>query len=59
MVKQRYELTGRQVQNLKAIILDANMKGEAARVVVELLDILDRPVVEAAKDDLHSEHKHT
>lgn len=52
----KFELTTQQAQNLKALILDANIKGSAARVVVELIDVLDNPVNEDRADDLHSEH---
>lgn len=52
----KYELTDRQVQNLKALIMDANIKGAAAHAVVGLLMVLDSPVDEVKEDDLHSEH---
>lgn len=52
----RYELTEQQVQNLKAFIMDANIKGSAAYVVVELIAVLDNPVKKAREDDLHREH---
>lgn len=51
-----YELTDKQVQNLKAIIMDANIKGSAAQLIVELLKALDNPVVWDTENDLHSEH---
>lgn len=52
----QYELTEQQVQNMKAIIMDANIKGATANVIVELLKVLDNPVVKGKKNDLHSEH---
>jgi len=52
----RYEFTDQQVQNMKAFILDANIKGSVAHVVVELIDVLDNPVKEKPQDDLHGEH---
>lgn len=53
----RYELTEKQVQNLKALIMDANIKGAAAPAIVELLTSLDKPVVEDKENDLRCEHK--
>lgn len=52
----KYELTDQQVQNLKALIMDANIKGSVARTVAGLLDVLDNPVSEGKDDDLRSEH---
>jgi len=52
----RYEFTVKQAQNLKALIMDANIKGSAAEAVVELLTCLDNPVGEKKNNDLHSEH---
>lgn len=52
----RYEFTEKQAQNMRALIMDANIKGSAAEVVVELLKCLENPVVEREPDDLHSEH---
>ncbi len=42
----KYEFTEQQVQNLKAIILDANIKGAMASIIIELLRALDSPVIE-------------
>lgn len=55
----RYEFIEEQVQSLKAIILDANIKGSAAGVVVGLLAALDEPVDEVKPDDLRGEHNDT
>jgi len=52
----RYEFNERQVQNLKALIMDANIKGAAAPAIVELIKVLDNPIVEVKEDDLRSEH---
>lgn len=52
----KYELTERQVQNLKSLIMDANIKGSVASAIVELLRVFNNPVVEAGDNDLHSEH---
>jgi len=52
----RYEFTEPQVQNLKALIMDANIKGSAAEAVVELLKCLDNPVGDQENHDLHKEH---
>jgi len=52
----KYELTLKQVQNLKALIMDANIKGSAASVVVGLLICLDSPVEDSKANDLHGEH---
>ena len=52
----RYELTDLQVENLKALILDATIKGSAAHVIVELLGVLDNPVNEDQDIDLHGKH---
>lgn len=52
----KYEFTEQQVQNLKALIMDVNIKGAAAPVIVELLQVLENPIVEVKEDDLHGEH---
>jgi len=52
----KYELTEQQVQNLKALIMDANIKGAAAPTIVELINVLDCPVVEVKDNDLHRKH---
>lgn len=52
----KYELTDQQVQNLKALIMDANIKGAAAPAIVELLRVLDNPVTDIQNDDIHSKH---
>lgn len=51
-----FEFTDQQVQNLKALIMDANIKGAVAPVIVELLKVLENPVVENEEDDLHRKH---
>ncbi len=51
-----YELTRLQAKNLQALILDSNIKGSAAREIVDLLSALDRPVGKGKKDDLHRKH---
>lgn len=52
----KYELTDQQAQNLKALLMDANIKGSAAVVVVELVHVLENPVDEVTDSDLHGEH---
>ena len=52
----KYELTDKQVQNLKALIMDSNIKGAVAPVIVELVRALENPVVEVKEDDLHGKH---
>lgn len=52
----KYELSDQQVRNLKAIIMDANIKGEVAPMIIGLLQALDNPVHEVTDSDLHSEH---
>lgn len=52
----RYEFTEQQVQNLKALIMDANIKGAAAPAVVELMRVLENPVEKVKEDDLLCEH---
>lgn len=42
----KIELTEQQVQNLKAIVLDANIKGAMAGVIIDLLKALDTPIIE-------------
>lgn len=54
----KYELTEQQVQNLKALIMDANIKGATAPVIVELMKVLDNPVGDKKRNDLHGEHNH-
>lgn len=55
----KYEFTEKQVENLKALILDANIKGAVAPVIVELLGVLAHPVGKDCSNDLHSEHNDT
>lgn len=52
----RYEFTVQQVQNLKALIMDANIKGSAAVAIAELIRVLDNPVDRVCDNDLHGEH---
>lgn len=54
-----YELTVPQVQNLKALLMDANIKGSAASMIVELVNVLDHPVKEDKVSDIHGEHNDT
>lgn len=51
-----YKLTPKQVQNLRALIMDATIKGNAAQAIVDLIKALEHPVVKAKKSDLHSKH---
>ncbi len=51
-----YELNEKQVQNLQAIILDADIKGRAASAVCDLLNALHGPVSEKKEDGLRGEH---
>lgn len=52
----KYELTDKQVENMRAFLMDANIKGSAAVVVVELMQVLDHPVDEVTDSDLHGKH---
>jgi len=52
----KYELTDQQAENLKALLMDSNIKGSAAATIVELIDVLNHPVDEVKDRDLHSEH---
>lgn len=52
----KYELTGQQAENLKALIMDANIKGSAASTIVELIHVLENPVDEVKDSDLHGKH---
>ena len=42
----KFELTEQQVQNLKAIVMDANIKGSMAPVIVDLMKALETPITE-------------
>lgn len=52
----KYELSNQQVENLVALIMDANIKGSAAQTIVELLNVLGNPVKKGKRNDLHREH---
>lgn len=52
----KYEFTGQQVQNLRAMLMDANIKGAAASTILDLMHALDHPVNEVKDSDLHGEH---
>lgn len=52
----QYELTDKQVQNLKAFLMDANIKGSVATVIVGLMNVLDNPIKKVKEDDIHGEH---
>ncbi len=55
----KYEFTEQQVQNMRAFLMDANIKGSAAVAVVELMGALSHPVEESKDNDLHREHNDT
>jgi len=46
----KFEFSTQQIQNLKTIILDANIKGSMAPVILGLLHILENPIKESFKD---------
>ena len=52
----KYEFTEQQVENLRALIMDANIKGAVAPVIVELMRVLENPVEKVKEDDLLREH---
>lgn len=55
--KLSFEFTGLQVENLRALIMDATIKGSAASAIVELINILDNPIDRDVDNDLHGEHQ--
>lgn len=57
--KLSFEFTDLQVENLKALIMDANIKGSAAVAIVELINILDNTIERNVNNDLHGEHHDT
>lgn len=57
--KYRFKFTALQVENLKALINDATIKGEAAPAIVELIKILDNPLRQVRKHDIRGEHNDT
>lgn len=55
-LEMRYEFTEQQVENLRSLIMDANIKGAVAPVIVELMRVLENPVEKVKEDDLLCEH---
>jgi len=45
----RYEISDNQIRSLKGILANANIKGVEAPMIIELNNVLSRPIIEKPK----------